>query len=301
MHHDAILAESSATGEIISATDDYRYYGASPNNYVCLDKNSDGTCEDKHLYRIIGSMREDSDGTYKVKVVKATPLTDGTNNRFVWDCTKSDIVFNSNSIRLMAAEVSTCGRSANVWNNSNAMLILNNTWLNKLSEKYYKTGFDEVTLNFTELGINDDAKNLIRKSSRYYLGGYSDTSLTTTNIYNAERGNVTSSGNSLYWDGTIGLLYPSDYGYASGQKCTVDGPLYNYSSRNCSNWLYNGIDYWTMTPYTTRTDLVWYIINGYVGNHYPFYSFAIYPVFYLEPDIKIVGGIGSELDPYLVK
>ena len=35
--HSAIPAESSATGSEIPAVTDYRYYGSSPNNYVCLD------------------------------------------------------------------------------------------------------------------------------------------------------------------------------------------------------------------------------------------------------------------------
>ena len=300
VHHDAIPAESSATGEMIPATDDYRYYGASPNNYVCLDKNSDGTCEDKNLYRIIGSMREDSDGTYKVKVIKATPLTTETQNTFLWDCVGSLLNLYSNGIKLMVKEKTTCGSSENVWNYSSIMEILNDTWLNGKSDSY-DSGGGTYTLDFTEYGLSDDTKNLIRKSSRYYLGGYSDTSLTTMNIYNVERENVTSSGNSLYWDGTIGLLYPSDYGYASGQNCVVNFSLYNYPKKNCSNWLYDGINYWTMTPYTTETDLVWYIINGYVSSNYSFFFNAIYPTFYLDKDVLITGGIGSKDDPYVIK
>ena len=54
--HSAIPAESSATGSEIPAVNDYRYYGASPNNYVCLDMEGQSICPDKNLFRMIGSI-----------------------------------------------------------------------------------------------------------------------------------------------------------------------------------------------------------------------------------------------------
>ena len=60
--HSAIVASNSATGSEIPASTDYRYYGASPNNYVCLDMEEYSSCPDKHLYRIIGSIYEENAG-----------------------------------------------------------------------------------------------------------------------------------------------------------------------------------------------------------------------------------------------
>ena len=76
--HSAIPASSSATGSEIPAVTDYRYYGPSPNNYICLDMEGGSTCPDKHLYRIIGSIYEEKENTNRIKLIKATPLTDGT-------------------------------------------------------------------------------------------------------------------------------------------------------------------------------------------------------------------------------
>ena len=53
VEHSSIAAGSSATGSTIPAVTDYRYYGPSPNNYICLDMEGGSTCPDKHLYRII--------------------------------------------------------------------------------------------------------------------------------------------------------------------------------------------------------------------------------------------------------
>ena len=57
--HSAIPSGSSATGSEIPASTDYRYYGKSPNNYICLDMEGGSTCPNKHLYRIIGSIYEE--------------------------------------------------------------------------------------------------------------------------------------------------------------------------------------------------------------------------------------------------
>ena len=88
--HSAIPASSSATGSEIPAVTDYRYYGSNPNNYICLDMEGGSTCPDKHLYRIIGSIYEEKENTNRIKVIKATPLTDGTTSAFSWDYTSSD-------------------------------------------------------------------------------------------------------------------------------------------------------------------------------------------------------------------
>ena len=56
--HSATPSGSSATGSEIKANDDYRFYGADPSNYICLDMEGESTCPDKHLYRIIGSIYE---------------------------------------------------------------------------------------------------------------------------------------------------------------------------------------------------------------------------------------------------
>ena len=80
--YSAIASGSSATGSEIPAVTDYRYYGPNPNNYICLDMEGQSTCPDKHLYRIIGSIYEEKEDTNRLKLIKATPLTDGTTSAF---------------------------------------------------------------------------------------------------------------------------------------------------------------------------------------------------------------------------
>ena len=62
----------TSEGAVIPDSTDYRYYGANPNNYVSLDFKGSTTCPDKHLYRIIGSIYDELEGSNRLKVIKAT-------------------------------------------------------------------------------------------------------------------------------------------------------------------------------------------------------------------------------------
>ena len=306
VHHDAIPASSSATGEIIEATDDYRYYGASPNNYICLD-NSTGTCEDRYLYRIIGSMREDSDGTYKVKVVKATPLTDGTTSEFSYDCKGS-----GSSAKLLAGEVATCDptcdSSSSIWSNnsndSSLMQLLNGLWLNKKTGTIFNNSSTSISIDFSNVGIGSNIKKFVNENSRYYLGGVSSYSSFTNNLYIDERTLNTSNNNknSPYWDGAIGLIYTSDYGYASGNNCSGGIHLRDYYEKECykNNWIYNSDSFWSISLCSSAVNGMITSIGQYVGYSCPNNPAKVYPTFYLTSNTLISGGDGSLNNPYQI-
>ena len=139
------------------------------------------------------------------------------------------------------------------------------------------------------------------KLSKYYLGGHSDSNLDAETIYLAERGKTTSSGNALYWDGKIGLMYPSDCGYASGNYCVTHALLPHYMESNCDNWIsLSNSSEWTMTPiidsvtsvYTVSPEgVLWTDVNMRLNFR---------PVFYLSSDVSITSGTGTSSDPYLV-
>ena len=295
IHHDAILADSSSTGKVIEATDDYRYYGANPNNYVCLD-NSSNSCEDKYLYRIIGSMREDSDGIYKVKIIKATPLTDGTTSSFAWDCPGTSL-----NTKLMAVpDKGACYGYSNNWGNSTIKYLLNFLWINGQSDTYYDGGNNSFEVDFKNYSFNEKSKSLINENSLFYLGGYSIDNIKTSDVYLSERGISSYSNNDLYWSGKIGLIYASDYGYASGALCANSILLKKYGN-SCMerNWFDGKFNMSTISPSLSSTD-VYYIFSGnLVSRGSPFADVSI-PVFYLDKDVSIVSGTGTSTDPYLL-
>ena len=308
VEHSSIAAGSSATGSEIPAVTDYRYYGPSPDNYICLDMEGGSTCPDKHLYRIIGSIYEEKENTNRIKVIKATPLTDGTTNGFSWDYKVNN---GSGSYDNIWATITSGNYSNSLTSGSQLMKLLNSgAWWNGTSGSYYNESTTVTIVNFTNYKLSDKAKSYIT-TSRYYLGGYSTTKGVMTNqFYVYERGTARYDVNRpLYWDGMVGLIYLSDYGYAAGNNCVTGIDPYNYYNKGCMNkdWLYYSSTYqWLMSPDSNFSDLVFgvygpgYVSDGSVIGGGGDYLCSVRPSFYLTSDVVITSGTGTSSDPYQI-
>ena len=311
IEHSAIPSSESATGSEIPAVTDYRYYGASPNNYICLDMDGGSTCPDKHLYRIIGSIYEEIENTNRIKVIKATPLTDGTTSAFSWDRGyQSGFAIGSNIWAALTNE----NYSDKLTSGSTLMILLNSgLWWNGESGKYYNDDNPNaiaVTVNFANYKLSNKAKGYI-STSRYYLGGYKSTIASITSItndmYGYERGTLRyDESRPLYWDGIVGLMYPSDYGYAAGNTCAMGIILNNYND-NCYKrdwlWMNNSSNYsngeeWLIS--SSREVVFTVLSSGSVYTMSVKRGASVRPTFYLDKDVVITSGTGTSSDPYLV-
>ena len=284
--HEAIASDSSATGSEIKASTDYRYYGDSPNNYLCLDIEGGSTCPDRSLYRIIGSIYEEKENTNRIKVIKATPLTNGSETTYPWD---------SGNYNIWATP--TDGNYSNSLTSGASLMKLLNSgdwWCG--------------TNTYANYGLTETAKSMVN-TSRYYLGGVWYSDIPTSKMYERERQTGrTYDIRPLYWDGYVGLMYPSDYGYASGNSCATNTNLGSYnSSCKSKDWLYYNVnykDYWLMSPVTDVVNSAWSIdYTGYVDCDYDVIVtryLLVFPVFYLTSDVVITEGTGTSTDPYLV-
>ena len=304
VHHDAIAGSNSATGSEIPAVTDYRYYGPNPNNYICLDMEGQSTCPDKHLYRIIGSIYEEKENTNRLKVIKATPLTDGTTSEFSWDY---EVINGSGSDwNNIWATITSRNYSNSLTSGSQLMKLLNSgAWWNGTSGSYYNDSTTATTVNFTNYKLSDKAKSYIT-TSRYYLGGYNNNPPITNEMYGYERGTLRYNTNRpLYWDGMIGLMYPSDYGYAAGNTCVTGTKLWDYEG-GCMNkdWLYISNTYqWLMSPNSDSGDSkgVFRVDDvGLVRRYYSGSALSARPVFYLTSSTTIIGGEGTSAAPYIL-
>ena len=298
--HSVIAKDSSATGSEIPAVTDYRYYGPNPNNYICLDMEGQSTCPDKHLYRIIGSIYEEKENTNRLKVIKATPLTDGTTNGFSWDYTSSK------SYNNIWATITSGNYSNSLTSGSQLMKLLNSgAWWNGTSGSYYNNSATAKTVNFTNYKLSDKAKSYIT-TSRYYLGGYNNNPPLTNEMYGYERGTLRyNTDRPLYWEGMVGLMYPSDYGYAAGNSCVSDTTLYNYGV-SCKNkdWLFISNTYqWLMSSRSNNSNYVFRIGSvGQVNNYYSYNAHVVRPTFYLtsSSSFSSSSGNGSMDSPYIL-
>ena len=261
-----------------TADNNLRYIGRDPNNYVyfnCDDYNnpSSSTCE---LWRIIGVFNENSHGRSGEKLVK-----------LIRSNSLGDIVWNS--------------ANTNDWSTASLQKTLNGDYLNGKGT-YASTGIK-----------NDTTRNMIA-STTWKLGGSStNNDVTASMFYDRERSATVSNGNATTWQGKIALMYPSDYGYATSGGATINKEaclakeLYYWNSSSysdCKNndWILNRTAQWTLTPYSSLFDYVFYVNNaGNVRNLNAVYAFGVRPSVYLTSNVSISGGDGTMNNPYILK
>ena len=165
--------------------------------------------------------------------------------------------------------------------------------------------------------LSDNAKSMIG-DTLWYLGGASNyTSSTnglTSHFYSYERGTTVYSGRDTSWVGKVGLMYPSDYGYATSGGSTTDRnaclnkELFNWYSSDfsdCKNndWIFNSSYQWTITPHASTSYYVFDVgSTGYLSvNNADITNHGVRPVVFLKSNIKIVDGDGSSSNPYILQ
>ena len=277
-----------------------RYEGADPKNYICLDNKKSGTCSSSSLlFRIIGLFDEDtsadgtsSSGTKKLLKVIDTNNFGGTDGKY-WNRTQ------------------TSGKNYNDWSTATLKTELNDTYLSAL---------------LATSGVNSKLESAII-TSKWHLGGAGLSNyqtLTAEGIYTEERNtSAISSGNPSSIYEKVGLMYPSDFGYATVGGTTTNKTgcrakeLYNWNSSSysdCKNndWIFTSQNSfadnreWLLSPYSMNsTDAAHLYSGGYVhlnGYRVVGGKFAVRPTFYLDSSVlKIVGtGDGTKDNAYRV-
>ena len=147
--------------------------------------------------------------------------------------------------------------------------------------------------------------------------------ITTSKFYELERSNNTGKicasgqycndplGRTTAWVGKVGLMYPSDYGYATGggnykrEYCLSQ--VLNTWNTECYNddWLYTSANHqWTLTPIATSSDSnsafmvsTLGVVNAHTGAAG---EWLVRPSVYLKSNVQILSGEGSSTDPFIL-
>ena len=312
-----------------------RYIGKDPSNYVyfnCSDYTNPtaDTCE---LWRIIGVFNNvtKSDGSKEnlVKIIRTDSL-----GSYSWDYKRNGV------------GTSTENYGSNDWSDSQLMMMLNPTSYLKSGytnssdiissgsqQLYSKMGsyyngtkgckpaaiasgasFSCTEVDFTSTGLkNDTTRNAIEEVV-WNLGGVSGYKSPVSAFYTEERGTTVLTGRPTTWTGKIGLMYPSDYGYATSGGTTKDRAaclakeLWYWDSSDFSDC--KGNDYllgtnnvqWTLTPKSYSSLNVFYVLgDGNVVDFNAFKTFAVRPALFLKSNIQVDKGTGAKSDPYTLK
>ncbi len=162
-------------------------------------------------------------------------------------------------------------------------------------------------------GLTEAAKEMIG-DAKWYLGGTANYTSSSNGLashfYKYERGTTVYSGRSTNWTGKVGLIYPSDYGYAtSGNSsatratCLVK-ELYNWDGASAcyqNDWLFKSSYMWSLSPHSSNSNYVFNVRSGgFVGSSIASNAFGVWPVVYLKSTIKVTTGTGSSDSPFIL-
>lgn len=306
LYNDSTLRNNNSLIKDNTSDKNIRYAGSSPNNYVSFNNE---------LWRIIGVFNV-SNGTTtskRIKLVRNDTLIDAS-----WDTSNSSI---------------NNGCGINEWSQSSMMKILNDYYAGNSSSCTYCI-YKEFTpdgkcknecnknCNSKISKLSNNAKNMIEDAIWYLgaiqMGGEADGEniISIQEAYNLERGN--RNGRQCYingtdghctdtinrtqkWKGIVGLIYPSDYGFAGKDSNCSKDLTYNKSCGN-NNWLNNGDKYWTITARDSNyfANAGWYINPKGNGCYDTVVSdnWGIRPSVYLKSNVTILSGDGTSSNPY---
>ena len=274
--------------EQTTALTDYRYIGADPNNYVKFNDE---------LWRIIGVFDTD-DGTGKVE--------------------KRLKIIRNESIGNYSWDYNSAGNYINEWSTAQLNNLLNSgAYYNRTTGTYYNNSTTASNVDFTNNGLTEKAKAMIG-NAKWYLGGTADYTNSSNGLashfYKYERGTKVYSGRSTSWTGKVGLMYLSDYGYATSGGTTTNRAsclskeMYNWddsSVSDCKNndWMYNSnIWQWTISPRADFSDNVFIVYSaGFVSYYIAYSYYAARPVVHLKSTIKVITGSGTKESPYILE
>jgi len=247
-----------------------RFEGKNPDNYVRFNGNEE--------WRIIGVFEGSTiglePGKQYTKIINGVPIMyyEAWDHQFINDEPTGE----------------------NDWTNSTLNTYLNGEYLQSLT--------DESKI----------AKYNGNYNTWHLRGSYADD-IYVTDWYLAERITGTSGleGSAVAsTTGAIGLMYPSDYGYAAyGDSCNkASTELNNYFAGRCTpvDWLATEYDQWSISPAPASNNAAFCISggdgwNGEVVTNDVYLGIAVRPVLYLEASVEVDSGTGTKLDPYVLK
>ena len=229
----------------------------------------------------------------------------------------------------------------------------NSLYWNGTSGECYVSGNDSTEpCDFTGKGMPEKLKEMIEEvtwntganadEAFKYNDGYHYYDIPTKKMYEYERSKnngkqlCESNGGGSFcndeeertytWRGKVGLMYASDYGYATSggsedtrSKCLNENLNFwkNYNPDvfveetdhpNCyeNDWLLltsADCDNWTISPASHFADArdVFTVDRSYVSNEYIYLASVVRPSVYLKSDVMVVDGNGSKDSPWILE
>ena len=232
------------------------------------------------------------------------------------------------------------GYGVNEWSQADLMKLLNpgyeeesvggSLYYNNNSGVCYYAGLNETAAcDFTSRGLKSSLKKLINNTLwNTGTNGENDPNISedvlVNNFYKYERsdntGKICTAGNycndtverTTTWQGKVGLMYASDYGYAtsggntSNRTNCLNKSLLNWndnSNNDCkdNNWLYFSEDQLTLSVCSSSmaASCVFRLnLEGNVYGNFSGHGGFVHPSVYLKSNVSILSDEGTPENPY---
>ena len=263
-YHDGTGSYTNADQE--AGDNSYRYAGANPNN------------PNDNLYRIIGVFEGE------VKLIKADFANSnllGTDGNYSTNTDSASSHPNYSGSLTTINLYNWDKETSNIWSESNLNTInLNQNYLNNIGSEWS----DKIT------------------EHTWQVGGASSANVSGRPVQTAYNYEVGANTANKTYDAKIGLMYVSDYGYATDpSNWRTDLGDYNNAAPKSSNWMYMAVGDWTISRNSSFSSFAWTVRSGGdVDDSVTSNTTGVRPSFYLESSVTYAGGTGSARDPILL-
>lgn len=288
-----------------TADHNLRYIGANPNNYVSFNNE---------LWRIVGVMNNVIDGNgnraSRLKIIRDVSI-----GAYSWDT--SELALNQ-------------GYGINEWSQADLNVLLNDYYYNARSDVNCNTGRGNATTpcDFSKAGLTDNKSKKLIDTVLWNTGAQGSIDYTNedyglvSHFYEYERslniGKICSTNadcndtvpRTSTWTGKIGLMYPSDYGFATSGGSTMirnaclSTALSNWKNTpECSknDWLFNVTFFWTLMPFSD-SNISYGVFrlgeSSVISYGHAYLSREVRPTLFLKPEVALFSGEGTRENPF---
>lgn len=286
-HNDSTISSEYTLEEINNLKlEEYRYAGLDPNNYVYFNNE---------LWRIIGFVNT-LEGQ-KVKIIRENSIAN-----YSWNNGRGNNWFESTVMKALNPGFEAENRS-NYYNRSAGTCTNYNS-------AFKPDNTENIPCDFSTVGLNEEARNMI-DTSKWNTSPLDADYATKPNIgtvnhfYNFERGSKSS------WEGKVGLMYITDYGYSTSgegdvsQATCINSVMFGWDEK-CGNnsWLYDKNfkntyeNTHTISPSSKGNQSFVVVYHSYPGSNFTNLSSRILPSVYLKSNVNISDGEGTRGNPY---
>ena len=255
-------------------------------NYVCFGSN-ESLCPIDNLYRIIGIFDHKISKTkteQRVKLIKydyATSDLLGTDGDYYGGYTDGDSHYEESNYENIASYYWNHATGNNTWSESNLNKInLNTNYLTNIGKEWA----DKIVETTWKVGGNTTHNIIFAIPSVVYQNEILNPMANTTDSkteYNAK----------------IGLMYVSDYGFAADPSAWTT-KLSVGDDKSANNWMYMGLNEWTISRVVNGTDYAFRVSDyGYGNWSNVSFDSGIRPTFSLSSSTTYKLGQGTAADP----